>query len=39
MPKRNVYSEFGDLHAKMVVEFPKTLSDKQKALINEILVD
>jgi DnaJ-related protein SCJ1 len=28
MPKRNVYSEFGDLHAKMNIQFPKTLTEK-----------
>lgn len=39
MPKRNVYSEFGELHSKIVVDFPKTLSEEQKALINEILSD
>lgn len=28
MPKRNVYSEFGDMHAKMLINFPKTLTEK-----------
>ena len=28
MPKKNVHSEFGDLQAKMLINFPKTLSDK-----------
>ena len=30
MPKKNLYSEFGDLHAKMIIEFPKTLTEKQR---------
>ena len=37
MPKKNIYSESGDLHTKMVVKFPKTLTDAQKALIEKIL--
>lgn len=37
MPKRNMYSEFGDLHAKLNINFPKTLTEKQKKLIEQIL--
>jgi DnaJ-class molecular chaperone len=39
MPKRNLYSEFGDLHSKLVIDFPKQLSDHQKLLINAALSD
>ena len=39
MPKRNVYSEFGDLQGKIIVDFPKQLSDRQKMIINAILPD
>ena len=39
MPKRNAYSEFGDLHAKMIVNFPKSLTEEQKKLIEKILPD
>jgi len=34
MPKRNVYSEAGDLHAKVNIQFPKTLTEKQRQLID-----
>jgi DnaJ-class molecular chaperone len=37
MPKRDFYSEFGDLHVKMNIAFPKTLSEEQKKIINMIL--
>ena len=37
MPKRNMYSESGDLHAKIIVNFPKTLTENQKKLIAMIL--
>lgn len=37
MPKRNMYSEFGDLHSKMIINFPKTLTEKQKQMIAQIL--
>ena len=30
MPKRNIHSESGDLHAKVNIQFPKTLTEKQK---------
>jgi DnaJ-class molecular chaperone len=33
MPKRGIYSEFGDLHAKVNIQFPKALSEKQKQMI------
>jgi len=39
MPKRHLYSEYGDLHVKMIVVFPKTLTAEQKKLINMILPD
>jgi DnaJ-related protein SCJ1 len=39
MPKKNYYSEFGDLHAKMIVNFPKSLNEEQKRLIKMILPD
>ena len=34
MPKRNIHSEFGDLHAKINIQFPKSLTEKQKQLID-----
>jgi DnaJ-class molecular chaperone len=37
MPKRNVHSEFGDLHAKINIQFPKTLTEKQREMIERIL--
>ena len=39
MPKRGIYSEFGDLHAKVNIQFPKALSEKQKQMIEQILPD
>jgi DnaJ-class molecular chaperone len=28
MPKRNIHSESGDMHAKINIQFPKTLTEK-----------
>ena len=39
MPKRNMYSEFGDLHIKFIVDFPKQLTEQQKKLIRMALPD
>jgi len=39
MPKRNVPSEFGDLHIKMKVKMPTTLTLKQKEILRMIFPD
>lgn len=39
MPRRNVYSESGDLHSKFNILFPKALTEKQKQMIDQILPD
>jgi DnaJ-class molecular chaperone len=39
MPKRNIHSEAGELHAKVNIQFPKALNEKQRALIDQILSD
>jgi DnaJ-class molecular chaperone len=28
MPKKNIHSEFGDLYAKMIINFPKSLTEE-----------
>mmetsp|Transcript_32377 Transcript_32377/g.23913 ORF Transcript_32377/g.23913 Transcript_32377/m.23913 type:complete len:114 (+) Transcript_32377:697-1038(+) len=39
MPKKNYYSEFGDLHVRLIVDFPKSLTQEQKKLVEMILPD
>jgi DnaJ-class molecular chaperone len=39
MPKKHIHSEAGELHAKVNIQFPKTLNEKQRALIDQILSD
>ena len=36
MPVKNREGKFGDLHVKLMVEFPTKLSMKQKELIKQI---
>lgn len=37
MPVHNYPSEFGDLHVKLLIQYPKSLTDEQKKKINENL--
>ena len=39
MPRRHIHSEAGDLHAKVNIQFPKALNERQRALIDQILPD
>lgn len=39
MPIRHSGGDFGELHVKMIVNFPSELSAKQKELVNKIFPD
>ena len=39
MPIKNREGYFGELHAKVLVSFPTKLSERQKALLNQIFPD
>ena len=39
MPVKGSWASYGDLHLKFIVEFPKSLTTKQRELIDKILPD
>ena len=39
MPVKHRDGRFGDLHAKMMVQFPSKLTERQKELVNLIFPD